>query len=409
MRPADQSFEVRLHGARIGALHRHDDYTWFTFDEAYLSDPHRAVLGLRFEEDLHARYAASLRVPPWFSNLLPEGPLRAWIAQGRGVSTDREMELLAEVGRDLPGAVQVIEADESIAARRGGGREVLARAPDSLPDTLWHYSLAGVALKFSMLAEGERFTAPAVGERGDWILKLPDRNHRGLPHNELAMMTLAQCAGIDVPDVRRVHRDLIDGLPDAVWPNDEPYAYAVRRFDRDEAREPVHIEDLAQVRGVYPDDKYKGTFETVAALIYRQRDDQSLMEFARRLAFHVLIENGDAHLKNWSLIYRDRRVPTLAPAYDLVATSFYRPPHATEDLGLKFCGSRRFDGVTLGCFTALQNKLGTSVALADVVVALVDRVRAAWPEAAALLADQPAMREAIGASIERHAVHLRRR
>jgi len=75
----------------------------------------------------------------------------------------------------------------------------------------------------------------------------------------------------------------------------------------------VHIEDLAQVRNVYPENKYLGNYETVAALAYRGHDLNSLREFARRLAFTILIANDDAHLKNWSLIYTDPRVPCLAP------------------------------------------------------------------------------------------------
>lgn len=120
------------------------------------------------------------------------------------------------------------------------------------------------------------------------------------------MMSLSASAGITVPPVRLVHRDELDGLPPNVWPGREEWAFAVRRFDRTDAREPVHIEDLAQVRNVYPDNKYQGNYETVAALVYRGRDISGLREFARRLAFTVLISNGDAHLKNWSLIYPRR-------------------------------------------------------------------------------------------------------
>jgi serine/threonine-protein kinase HipA len=60
---------------------------------------------------------------------------------------------------------------------------------------------------------------------------------------------------------------------------------------------------MAQVRGFYPDPdgnslgKYSGSFETIGALVYRGRDTDALREFARRLAFNVLIGNGDAHLK----------------------------------------------------------------------------------------------------------------
>lgn len=77
---------------------------------------------------------------------------------------------------------------------------------------LWSFSLAGVALKFSMLAQGDRLTIPAFGEGGDWIVKLPDSRYPEVPRNELAMMTLAKAVGIDVPEVRLVHRDLVESL-----------------------------------------------------------------------------------------------------------------------------------------------------------------------------------------------------
>lgn len=158
----------------------------------------------------------------------------------------------------------------------------------------------------------------------------------------------------------------------------------------------------------YPEDKYHGTFETVAALIYRGRDTAALLEFVRRLAFNILICNGDAHLKNWSLIYRNPRVPTLAPAYDLVATSVYRPRESPETTGLKFCGDRRFERITGACFTNLQRKLGVAVSLKEEVELLVDRVLAAWPRVSELLRDHPAMRTAIDASIQKAATSLRK-
>lgn len=406
MRSVKAAFAVLLHGRQIGTLQRREDYTWLTFDPGYVADPERAVLGLRFEEDLRARHRAQLRLPPWFSNLLPEGQLREWIASARGVPISREMELLAEVGRDLPGAVQVIETNASGEPFADARREILAGAAKVGPANLWRFSLAGVALKFSMLAQGDRFTAPGVGEGGDWIIKLPDPKYPHVPLNELAMMTLAHRVGIDVPDVKLVHREQLEFLPDGVWPRDELEAFAIRRFDRDSARKAIHIEDLAQVRGFYPDDKYRGTFETVASLVYRRRDAPALEEFARRLAFNVLIENGDAHLKNWSLIYRDQRVPTLAPAYDLVATSIYRPSGVPENLGLKFCGSRRFQRVSLACFAALQTKLGARVPLVEHVVQLVERVRMAWPEIVPLFEKQPELGEQIGARIRANALLL---
>lgn len=407
MTKLEEQFRVFLAGKPIGRLNRRENYTRFVFDEGYLQDPHRAVLGLRFEENLLAKCASNKRLPPWFSNLLPEGRLRQWIGDARGVSIDRESELLVQVGHDLPGAVTVLpEApDEKLDLP-----DIDPSSPSgpTLEQNLWRFSLAGVGLKFSMLRQGERFTAPAVGEAGDWIVKLPDPGHPGVPRCEFAMMNLARQGGIETPDVKLVHREDIVKLPDRAWPHGETHAYAVKRFDRDEQRRPIHIEDLAQVRGLYPEDKYTGSFETIAALVYRRRDSEALLEFARRLAFNVIIENGDAHLKNWSLIYRDPRVPTLSPVYDLVATSYYRPQaDGPEDLGLKFGVGKRFDTVKLSTFALLQAQLQGTECLVEVVRTLVKKVLDAWSTVEPMLCDEPkSLRQHIAATLKKRSQQL---
>jgi serine/threonine-protein kinase HipA len=390
---------VWLRSDRVGTLFQRGDYTRFVFSEQYRNDPDRPVLGLLFEQDLSARHAAALRLPCWFSNLLPEGRLREWIAADRKVSPHREMELLAQVGHDLPGAVRVLptrdgESDET---------EWLPEAPpasgtqDARNQDTWRFSLAGVALKFSMLAKGDRLTLPAFGVGGDWIVKPPDQTYPDVPRNEFTMMSLAASVGIAVPPVRLVHRDELDGLPPDVWTSREEWAYAIRRFDRDANRDLVHIEDLAQVRGVYPEEKYLGNYETVAALAYRGHDLDGLREFARRLAFTVLIADGDAHLKNWSLIYTDPRVPGLAPAYDMVSTAYYMGER--ESLGLKFGGTRRLDKVDVTTFERLQRRLSAPQAeLAACVAELVNQVSLHWPERR----DQLAVNPELVASIESH-------
>lgn len=403
----ERDFAVHLHGEHIATLHRRMDYTRLIFEPSYIENPNRAVLGLRFEEDLRAKYSQSLRLPPWFSNLLPEGRLREWIAESRGVPITREMELLAHVGHDLPGAVQVFESDEAARTRRTE-RVIVADGPRPIRDPEWRFSFAGVGLKLSMLGKDDRFTAPGVGEGGDWIIKLPDHKYSAVPLNEFAMMTLARESGIDVPEIKLVNREQIESVPDDLWPSSERLAYAVRRFDRTADRRSIHIEDLAQVRFFWPENKYDGSFETVAALIYRQRDLPALLEFTRRLAFNILISNGDAHLKNWSLIYRDQRIPTLAPAYDLVATSVYRPPNAPEDAGLKFCKTKRLAEIRWWCFDALSNKLGVACSLSDEVELLVERVLAAWPRVSEMFCDHPTFRASIDASIQRGATLLRK-
>jgi serine/threonine-protein kinase HipA len=401
--PDPASFGVWIGDRRAGTIRRFGDRTRFSLDADYRADPDRPVLGLVFEDRPEKVHVASVRVAPWFSNLLPEGRLRDWIAGERGVNRQREMELLAQVGHDLPGAVRVLPEDEVPVESLWGDEPdtYVIELADDFHQAGVRFSLAGVGMKFSMLRRGDRLTMPAHGEGGDWIVKTPDTRFRDVPLNEFAMMALARTVGIDVPEIMLVPRERVDErLPASVWPEHEEFAYAIRRFDRDEHRGLVHIEDLAQVRNVYPEQKYKGNFETVASLIYRGRDKESLLEFTRRLAFSVLISNGDYHLKNWSLIYRDPRVPALSPAYDLVSTAYYFAGERIEDLGLKFGGSKDFHGVTLATFRRLQERLGVrEIDLAECVATTVERTLAEWPRHASILDARPRLQEAVGQSI----------
>jgi serine/threonine-protein kinase HipA len=403
----ENRFSVWIGNRRAGMLHQRGDYTWFAIADDYAADPSRPVLGLLFEQDLSARHASSMRLPRWFSNLLPEGVLRQWIADERGVPASREMELLAQVGHDLPGAVRVLAEGE---APSDEGWDPASYVLDGALSPIvpeWRFSLAGVGLKFSMLTTDDRLTIPAYGELGDTIVKCPDRVYPEVPLNEYTMMSLAKAVGIDVPDVRLVHRDELTSLPSIVWPEAEEWAYAIKRFDRGEGRRPIHIEDFAQVRDFYPEGKYNGNYETLASLIYRDQDTRALQEFARRLAFTVLIGNGDSHLKNWSLIYRNPQIPTLSPAYDLVATSGYRVDSRPENLALKLGGSRRFELVSLVSFKILQRKLGAVDAeLPDIVTQLIKDVVAEWPRFEENLSAVPTIRRAVADSIKKRSISL---
>jgi serine/threonine-protein kinase HipA len=383
--------------------------TRFSLDPDYREAADRPVLGLVFDDQPGRPHVSRVRMAPWFSNLLPEGRLRDWIADERGVNRQREIELLAQVGHDLPGAVRVIQdlddsgdtrwADDSVWTRETDEADGAARDDIHAPGV--RFSLAGVGMKFSMRMSRDRLTIPARGEGGDWIVKTPDLRFGDVPRNEHAMMSLAKAVGIDVPEIKLMHRDLVDArLPASMWPRDEELAYAIRRFDRDDQRGRIHIEDLAQVRNIYPERKYEGNFETIASLLYRGRDTESLLEFVRRLTFSVLIANGDYHLKNWSLIYPDGRVPRLSPAYDLVSTAYYMETDRFEDLGLRFGGSRDFERVRLQTFRRLGERLGVRGAdLAEMAATTVDRTLEEWPDYAGLLDAAPRLQAAIDMSI----------
>jgi serine/threonine-protein kinase HipA len=401
--PDSDSFSVWIGTRRAGTIHRVGDRTRFSLDFDYREDPDRPVLGLVFEDRPDKIHVATVRVAPWFSNLLPESRLRDFIARERDVNPEREMELLAQVGHDLPGAVRILAEDEAPldAAWIGEPDTYGVEIADGFHQLGYRFSLAGVAMKFSMVKRNKQFVLPSHGEGGDWIVKTPDTVFRDVPLNEFTMMTLAGAVGIDVPEIYLVPKGKIDSrLPGGVWPENEEFAYVVRRFDRDEHRGLIHIEDLAQVRNIYPELKDKGNFETVASLIYRGRDKESLREFTRRLTFDVLISNGDHHLKNWSLIYPDGRIPRLAPAYDIVSTAHYFEGTKIEDLALKFGGRKEFHRVSLGTFSRLQERLGARDAdLAEYAAMTVERTLAEWPKHASLLDRNPRLQEAVDMSL----------
>ena len=394
-------YAVLLHGDHVGAIHRRDAFTKFVFDRDYWDRPDRAVLGRWFEEHPRKQPRATKWVPAWFSNLLPEGRLRELIAREQGVDTNREIDLLVRIGGDLSGAVQVVTDP---GAYIDDGFEAPADVPVSAPrfPGRLRFSLAGVGLKFSMRQEGDRLVLPAHGEGGDWIVKTPGGGYPGLVANEAAMMRLASEVGIEVPEVHVRHRDQVDELGEGAWPSDEEEAYVVRRFDRSPGGR-IHIEDFAQVLGRFGagEGKYRSTVETVAAIAYRGRDRASLREMVRRSVFNLLVGNGDAHLKNWSLIYPDRRVARLSPAYDLVCTAAY-PNHA--DLGLPFFGATRLSEISRGHFARLQAALkveGDDVL--DVVDETIERFSETWAAGAAELVPSR-----VATWIEEHLERIRR-
>lgn len=380
------SLEARWHGVfleneHIGDLQQRGDYTRFSFADDYWDREERPVLGAWFEDNPGDSPSNAMIVPTWFSNLLPEGRLRQWVAEDRGVSSQREMELLLQIGHDLPGAVVVREGG---AVRTDDWPEIEPDPPDESAPVGLKFSLAGVGMKFSMVQAEDHLVLPAGDALGDWIVKLPDIDMPNVPSNEAAMMSLASQVGLDVPEHKLVHRDQLNNLPAKAWHSSETLAYAVRRFDRESGRR-IHIEDFAQVRNVRPGlAKYDGTFETVAALCYRGHDLRALQEWARRVAFNLAIGNGDAHLKNWSLIYPDRRRATLSPVYDLVSTVGYLEH---EDFGLKFTGAKDFERIRSGGFAATESKLGVSEARLEEIAH--DTVRAVAEQAESLVEVHP--------------------
>ena len=323
-----------------------NDRSLFALTPDYIENADRSTLSLGFKDSLGELITdfkpTNTQLMPFFSNLLPEDEMRRYLAERANVNPEREFFLLWVLGQDLSGAITVKPADgeelpPSISDPADGGEEN--------KDGAMRFSLAGVQLKFSAVQSASGgLTIPASGMGGSWIVKLPSSKFEGVPENEFSMMELARKIGMDVPETQLLNIGDIENIPDGIGQFGNS-AFAIKRFDRIDGSGSVHIEDFAQVFGVYPHDKYKkASMRNIAEVIGIEGQEDDIAEFTRRLVFNTLIGNADMHLKNWSLIYNDKRSASIAPAYDFVSTI---PYIADKEAALKVSRSKKFADFTM--------------------------------------------------------------
>jgi serine/threonine-protein kinase HipA len=368
---------VDLNGRRAGVMNRlPGDKQLFAFEQEYIDDPARPTLSLSYKSRTGGLVTSvkqvHRRVPPFFANLLPEGHLRTYLAEQAGVNPEREFFLLAALGADLPGAVTVAPLAHGGEPSDPGGRGSRDRSRGAL-----RFSLAGVQLKFSAVMEASGgLTIPAQGIGGSWIVKLPSMRFAAVSENEFVMLELARAIGIAVPRIRLVPVSSIQGLPeDAASLSGN--ALTVERFDRGPGGQRIHMEDFAQVFGVFPEGKYKSvSYANIARVLWAETGELGTYEFVKRLVFSVLIGNADMHLKNWSLLYPETHAPVLSPAYDFVATL----PYIRDDkLALTFGGSRSLDGITVDQMRRFTDRAGLPTApVMRIVQETAEATGAAW-------------------------------
>lgn len=142
--------------------------------------------------------------------------------------------------------------------------------------------------------------------------------------------------------------------------------------------ERIHIEDFAQVFGIYPSRKYEGAaYHDIAAALNIAVSLTAALEFVRRLALAAVTGNGDMHLKNWSLIYSGAGdKPQLAPVYDMLSTIPYIPADA---MALSLAGERPFKALNVQRWKAFANRARLpEAAVLKAVSDTVERVNEVW-------------------------------
>ena len=256
------TLNVLLYGEPIATITNvGNDRTLFAFMDSYISHESRPVLGLGFKDALGGLLTnfkpTQTMLTPFFSNLLPEEAMRNYLAERAGVNPAREFFLLWVLGQDLAGAITVEPADGE-ALPPNVQHDVDDETNIDVP---MRFSLAGVQLKFSAVQQPNGgLTIPATGKGGSWIVKLPSSRFDAVPENEYSMMELARMLGMDVPETQLLPINQIANIPDGIGKFGDAFknaqAFVIKRFDR-AGNQAVHIEDFAQVFGVYPQDKYK--------------------------------------------------------------------------------------------------------------------------------------------------------
>ncbi len=324
-----------LSGRIAGELSRERGRLLLRYSDAWRRDPDTYPLSLSLPLATAEHTAA--RVEPFLWGLLPENPLvlDRWARQFQ-VSAGSPFAMLAHVGEDCPGAVQLIRPERLDAIREGARREVVwlessqiaARLRELRRDqAAWRdpgdhgqFSLAGAQPKTAFLFENGRYGVPAGRTATTHILKPPLQDLHGHAENEHLCLALARRLGI--PSAHSVVQRFDDEL-----------AIVVERYDRVHlagAWIRVHQEDTCQALGLSPAVKYQSQGGPTPARViellrtYSSAASADVHTFVDALIFNWLIGGTDAHAKNYSLLLAAHGQARLAPLYDLASALVYR-------------------------------------------------------------------------------------
>lgn len=146
----------------------------------------------------------------------------------------------------------------------------------------------------------------------DYIVKSWGEDYPELALNEFLCMEVLKEAKIPVPKF---------------YLSDDRKLFIMKRFDIKEDNSYLGFEDMCVLQGKQRDDKYEGTYEqvvkTIKTFVSAKYKKEALSNFFKMIVLNFLLKNGDAHLKNFGLVYDGIQNINLAPAYDVVTTTVY--------------------------------------------------------------------------------------
>jgi serine/threonine-protein kinase HipA len=303
-------------------------------------------------------------VRPFLDGLLPEGESRLAVARNFNLRASDTYGLIRAIGRDCAGAVVIQPAQEppprpasTLTAEPLTERDIselianLRTAPLGVDERV-RLSLGGVQEKLLLtrMPDG-RWGRPVDGTPTTHIIKPQIERFPATVENEAFCMRVAKSLGLSVAPVETT---MIGGRNLLV----------IGRFDRvvDEtgAVVRIHQEDFCQATGVLPDNKYEEdggpSLKKIADVLQAAAAPDSLDALLRAVTVNVLVTNGDAHGKNFSLLHHESGALTLSPLYDVLGTLHY----GVDRLAMHIDNVRRIDKVTVGRIVNEAERWGMS-------------------------------------------------
>lgn len=325
--------------------------------------------------------------------LLPDNEriLDAW-AKRFQVSARNPFALLAAVGEDCPGAVQLVAPGVELAGRENVkrltrkelGARMLALKNDPgagrLAEDTGQFSLAGAQAKTALYKIKNSWGVPQGRTPTTHIFKPETGRIRHIASNEHFCLELAR--RLDLPAAISVV-DVLGDVPVII----------VERYDR--IRRPqgvfrVHQEDMCQALGVNPLRKYQSeggpTIKHIMALLLDSANPNVDRDrFIRAQALNYVIAGTDAHARNYSIVYAPGGAFRLAPLYDIISDLPYAVDRRESSLAMGIGGHRVLKDIIPRHWEALAADVGFDAGQA--IGHVRDIVARAPDEASALVAE----------------------
>ncbi len=374
------SIEINGKQNRVGTIHGDGRRNGsFSYDRAYLERPEAVPISVALP--LREEPFSVVRTHYFFDGLLPEGFTRRSVAWWARAAEDDYLSILAALGKECIGAVQILPEDASplspsyekmtLDQVRALAREGASKSAEIVTQT--HLSLTGASGKVGLYQKekDDSWYLPGGNAPSTHILKQSHIRFRHIITNEQLALLTAQKLGLETTESFIVNTGA---------GQDDEVLFAARRFDRTFPEDPVtvdglavpfrlHQEDFAQALAIPAADKYElegaNHLRDMFALLRRVSSNpvEDQLKLWNILIFDVLIGNTDNHLKNYSLLYSpDLKGIRLAPAYDIVSTAVY--DQSTREMAFRIGDARMLTDVTRTSFSLASSEAGLGTALA---------------------------------------------